>query len=52
MRSSEDSHPNKLDAEVRDQFIVKWLNVHTDVRWFFLRDAECDFLLFLPAVRN
>ncbi|KAF8504436.1 ribosome biogenesis protein Noc4 [Russula emetica] len=30
----------KLDAEVRDQFVLKWLNVYTDVRWFFLRDAE------------
>ncbi|KAI9465893.1 CBF-domain-containing protein [Lactarius psammicola] len=29
-----------LDAEVRDLFISKWLNVDVDVRWFFLRDAE------------
>ncbi|KAH8996716.1 CBF/Mak21 family-domain-containing protein [Lactarius akahatsu] len=29
-----------LDAEVRDLFISKWLNVNVDVRWFFLRDAE------------
>ncbi|KAI0281787.1 CBF/Mak21 family-domain-containing protein [Russula aff. rugulosa BPL654] len=34
------STQGELDAEVRDQFVVKWLNVHTDVRWFFLRDAE------------
>jgi hypothetical protein len=32
----------ELDAEVRDQFAEKWLNVYTDVRWFFLRDAEYD----------
>ncbi len=31
-----------LDAEVRDLFISKWLNVFVDVRWFFLRDAEYD----------
>jgi U3 small nucleolar RNA-associated protein 19 len=29
-----------LDAELRDLFISKWLNVYVDVRWFFLRDAE------------
>jgi hypothetical protein len=29
-----------LDVEVRDMFVTKWLNVHADVRWFFLRDAE------------
>ena len=33
-----------LDAELRDLFISKWLNVDVDVRWFFLRDAEYDFL--------
>jgi U3 small nucleolar RNA-associated protein 19 len=32
-----------LDAEVRDLFVSKWLNVYIDVRWFFLRDAEYDF---------
>ena len=42
----------ELDAEVRDQFVVKWLNVYTDVRWFFLRDAEYDFYLSLSSVRN
>ncbi|KAH9975372.1 CBF/Mak21 family-domain-containing protein [Lactifluus volemus] len=30
----------ELDAEVRDMFVTRWLNVHSDVRWFFLRDAE------------
>ncbi|KAH9067840.1 ribosome biogenesis protein Noc4 [Lactarius vividus] len=30
----------ELDAEVRNLFISKWLNVDVDVRWFFLRDAE------------
>ena len=39
------STQGELDAEVRDQFVVKWLNVYTDVRWFFLRDAEYDFLV-------
>jgi U3 small nucleolar RNA-associated protein 19 len=29
-----------LDAELRDLFVSKWLNVYIDVRWFFLRDAE------------
>jgi hypothetical protein len=38
----------ELDAEVRDQFVVKWLNVYTDVRWFFLRDAEYDFSCLCP----
>jgi len=38
----------KLDAEVRDQFVVKWLNVYTDVRWFFLRDAEYDLSCLYP----
>jgi U3 small nucleolar RNA-associated protein 19 len=33
-----------LDAELRDLFISKWLNVYVDVRWFFLRDAEYVFL--------
>ena len=33
-----------LDAELRDLFISKWLNVYVDVQWFFLRDAEYDFL--------
>jgi U3 small nucleolar RNA-associated protein 19 len=32
-----------LDAELRDLFVSKWLNVYIDVRWFFLRDAEYDF---------
>jgi U3 small nucleolar RNA-associated protein 19 len=41
-RSNQEASPNKLDADVRDQFVAKWLNVHADVRWFFLRDAECD----------
>jgi U3 small nucleolar RNA-associated protein 19 len=44
-RSAQEAPPNKLDAEVRDQFVTKWLNVHADVRWFFLRDAECDLVL-------
>ena len=35
----------ELNAEVRDQFVMKWLNVYVDVRWFFLRDAEYDFCL-------
>lgn len=43
------STQGELDAEVRDQFVVKWLNVYTDVRWFFLRDAEYD-LSSLPSV--
>lgn len=46
---------NKLDAEVRDQFVAKWLNVYVDVRWFFLRDAEYDFDLCLcppPAINK
>ena len=30
----------KLDAELRDLFVSKWLKVCVDVRWFFLRDAE------------
>lgn len=42
-RSTQEAPPVKLDAEVRDQFVAKWLNVHADVRWFLLRDAECDF---------
>ena len=50
-RSTQGEHPNKLDAEVRDQFVAKWLNVYVDVRWFFLRDAEYDSLS-LPFVRN
>ena len=33
----------ELDAELRDLFVSKWLNVYIDVRWFFLRDAEYDF---------
>ncbi|KAI0295719.1 CBF/Mak21 family-domain-containing protein [Russula brevipes] len=32
--------PGKLDAEVRDRFVTKWLNTYADVRWFFLRDAD------------
>ena len=32
--------PGELDTEVRDTFVARWLNVHVDVRWFFLRDAE------------
>ncbi|KAI9451960.1 CBF/Mak21 family-domain-containing protein [Russula earlei] len=39
-RSILEAPPDKLDLEVRDQFVVKWLNVHADVRWFFLRDAD------------
>ena len=39
----EQSIQGELDAQVRDQFVMKWLNVYTDVRWFFLRDAEYDF---------
>ena len=50
-RSTQGELPNKLDAEVRDQFVAKWLNVYVDVRWFFLRDAEYDSLS-LPSVRN
>jgi U3 small nucleolar RNA-associated protein 19 len=36
----EEQRPGELDAEVRDMFVTRWLNVHSDVRWFFLRDAE------------
>lgn len=50
-RSTQGELLNKLDAEVRDQFVAKWLNVYVDVRWFFLRDAEYDSLS-LPSVRN
>jgi U3 small nucleolar RNA-associated protein 19 len=39
--------PGELDPEVRDMFVTKWLNVHADVRWFFLRDAEYVRFLFL-----
>ncbi|KAI0300596.1 CBF/Mak21 family-domain-containing protein [Multifurca ochricompacta] len=39
-RSTQEEFPGELDPEVRDMFIAKWLNVYTDVRWFFLRDAE------------
>jgi len=49
-RSIQEALPDKLDTEVRDLFVAKWLNVHADVRWFFLRDAEYGFL-FLPSVR-
>ncbi|KAF8268920.1 ribosome biogenesis protein Noc4 [Lactarius quietus] len=31
---------HEVDAELRDLFVSKWLNVYVDVRWFFLRDAE------------
>lgn len=44
--------PNKLDAEVRDQFVAKWLNVYVDVRWFFLRDAEYGFGLCPSSAIN
>jgi len=39
-RSIQEALPEILDTEVRDLFVAKWLNVHTDVRWFFLRDAD------------
>jgi hypothetical protein len=41
--------PGELDPEVRDMFVTRWLNVHVDVRWFFLRDAEYVRFLFLPS---
>lgn len=44
--------PNRLDAEVRDQFVTKWLNVYVDVRWFFLRDAEYGFGLCPSSAIN
>src|SRR6266850_520519 len=46
-RSAQEVPSNKLDVEVRNQFVVKWLNVHADIRWFFLRDAECDLFCYL-----
>jgi U3 small nucleolar RNA-associated protein 19 len=51
-RTIKGEFPNKLDAEVRDQFVAKWLNVYVDVRWFFLRDAEYDFRFCLPSAIN
>jgi U3 small nucleolar RNA-associated protein 19 len=30
---------NHLDLDVRDHFVDIWLNVHDDIRWFFLREA-------------
>jgi U3 small nucleolar RNA-associated protein 19 len=30
-----------LAGDVRDLFAKTWLNVHDDVRWFFLRDCWC-----------
>jgi hypothetical protein len=47
IRSAQEAPFNKLDVEVRDQFVAKWLNVHADIRWFFLRDAECGLLCYL-----
>ncbi|KAI0067014.1 CBF-domain-containing protein [Artomyces pyxidatus] len=38
--SSGRSDSGELDSEVRDLFVGSWLNVHDDVRWFFLRDAQ------------
>ena len=34
-----DEQNGKVDAEVRDVFIDKWLSENDDVRWFFLREA-------------
>lgn len=52
-RSAQEAPSNKLDVQVRDQFVAKWLNVYADIRWFFLRDAECDFVIFfLPFFRD
>jgi U3 small nucleolar RNA-associated protein 19 len=51
-RSIQESTPGKLDAEVRDRFVTKWLNTYADVRWFFLRDAECDFFFRGLSIRS
>jgi U3 small nucleolar RNA-associated protein 19 len=31
----------RLEADVREVFVETWFNTHDDVRWFFLREAEC-----------
>ncbi|KAI0051377.1 CBF-domain-containing protein [Auriscalpium vulgare] len=39
----------RLATDVRDMFVGTWLSVHTDVRWFFLRDAQAVLADFPPA---
>ncbi|THH30727.1 hypothetical protein EUX98_g3468 [Antrodiella citrinella] len=38
-KSEENDEGRKVDPEVRDLFVEKWLSVNDDVRWFFLRES-------------
>lgn len=39
-RSQKQTSDGLLDVHVRTQFLDTWLDVHDDIRWFFMRDAQ------------
>lgn len=48
--SSSSSYDGFLTSDVLTQFLETWLNVNDDIRWFFLRETACVYLLYVSIL--